>query len=183
MRYIGEIELTAEERTLLESITLNPENFDDAANLANEKAIPELMESLLTRKAIPEHRVQYFEDLEFRKGRVKGSHRSLFERNNTRANEIYQHPHFRKYLRYFLFGADLPQPVINDFRSEAERLAPVGPSDAVNLSELAKTLVRKHKLQPQKSWEEFYKLALDCGVYQSHAYSIGETVKKMRVRY
>jgi len=35
------------------------------------------------------------------------SHLQVFEKNGTRGDDVFRHPHFVKYLRYFLYGPDL----------------------------------------------------------------------------
>jgi hypothetical protein len=137
---------------------------------------------LEARGAIPKCRIDYFNDPEFRTGVPKGSHRNLFERNNTRGREIYEHYSFLKYLRYFVLGANLPEPVIQEFRAEVERRAPISPGDALDLSMLAKDMMDEHRLAPHEKAEEFFKLCLDCGVYHGHAQRVKDAVAKMRLR-
>jgi len=153
----------------------------DLAQRNGELALS-LMTSLLQRKAIPEIRIKYLEDPVFRTGRIKGSHRTLFERNKTTGDDIYRHPNFLKHLRYFLSGADLPSHVIATFSLKAQSYGHVGPSDALELGSLARDLSRKFGLlaDTEATAEEFYKLALDCGVYQGHAAVIRDRVKSLK---
>ena len=180
MSYIGSIELTEPETLLMKSVVFDFNNSDHAVHVSNAKIIPQLMASLLNREAIPKHRVKYFEDPNFRKGRIKGSHRSLFERDGTVGVQIFEHYSFRKYLHYFLVGSDLPAHLIADFREKAEMFGHVGPSDAADLAKFAKVLVRRYELQPFEASEEFFKLSLDCGIYLGYCFVISETVRKMK---
>ena len=79
-----------------------------------------------------------------------------------------------------MLGADLPQTAIDEFSAKAFSYGHVSPSDALELGRLAKDLTRKHELAPHDAAEEFYKLALDCGIYQGHAISIRDAVKEIR---
>jgi predicted nucleic acid-binding protein len=129
----------------------------------NAKLVPQLMDLLQKRNAIPKQRLDYFDDPQFRSDRIKGSHRNLFERNSTVGIEIYQHPHFLKYLRYFLFGADLLPNVLDRFKSLVNRHSPISGGDVQDLSKLAKDLVNEHRMEPHEASGEFFKVCLDCG--------------------
>lgn len=163
---------------------LRQEELLGAHHLAhrNGELALEIMRSLLQRNAIPEVRLRYFEDPAFRTGRIKGSYRALFERNKTTGDDIYRHPNFLRHLRYFLSGAELPRNVIDTFFQKAQSYGHVGPSDALELGGLARDLSRKFGLSvdTEATAEEFYKLSLDCGIYQSHAGVIRDRVRSMK---
>jgi hypothetical protein len=182
--YIGAIELAADEKALLDRITLDLVTDTDGyeAYSLNAKLIPQLMDLLQKRDAIPRHRLEYFDDPQFRSGRIKGSHRNLFERNGTADVEIYQHPHFLKYLRYFLFGADLPAEALDRFKSLVIRHSPVSGGDVQDLTKLAKDIVNERRMEPHEASEEFFKLCLDCGVHRMHAAAVRDIVRKMKLR-
>jgi hypothetical protein len=182
--YVGAIVLTAEEEAILDRITLDLVTDTDGyeAYSLNAKLIPQLMDLLQKRNAIPKQRLDYFDDPQFRSGRIKGSHRNLFERNSTVGIEIYQHPHFLKYLRYFLFGADLLPDVLDRFKSHVNRHLPISGGDVQDLSKLAKDLVNEHRMEPHEASEEFFKVCLDCGVHQMHAAAVRDIVRKMKLR-
>lgn len=181
---IGTIELTPQESQILEEIILRQEQLFGDHDLAerNGELSLALMGSLLQRKAIPEVRLKYFEDPSFRRGRSKGSYRSLFERNKTTGDDIYRHPNFLRHLRYFISGAELPKDAITVFAQRAHSCGHVGPSDALELGTLARDLTRKFGLSVDTEFaaEEFYKLALDCGIYQGHAAVVRDRVKAMK---
>lgn len=183
MTYIGAIELSIEEIALLREITLDVDPRDQNAMESNQSVVPKLMNLLLSRGAIPSHRLAYFNEPEYRSGRLKGSHRSLFEKNGTAGAEIYEHYSFLKYLRYFVLGADLPEPAIREFRGQVERLEPITSDDVQDLWEIAKAIVKKHQLQPHDKAEEFFKLCLDCGVFLTHANHVKDAVSKMRLNF
>src|SRR5688572_18811033 len=116
------ISLTDYESDLLKQIDLRddlPPGVDgNAVYHRNRAPILALMNSLHDRDAIPHQRLRYFTDPDYKPGRLKGSRQQVFERNGTRGAEIFEHPHFKEYLRYFLFGAELPDNVIAEFEQE-----------------------------------------------------------------
>jgi hypothetical protein len=183
---IGAILLTPDESRILAAMKLHQEELFhdiDAAQTNGELAVT-LMTSLLLRRAVPQVRLKYFEDPTYRTGRIKGSYRQLFERNHTVGDEIFRHPNFLRHLRYFLFGADLPGDVIEAFSGNVLAYGHVGPSDALELGKLGRDLTRKHDLAVRigagEVAEEFYKLALDCRIYQGHALAIRDRVASIR---
>lgn len=181
---IGAIELIPEETKILEEMKLRQEQLFGDHSLAdrNGELSVALMRSLLQRKAIPDVRLKYFEDPSFRTGRPKGSYRSLFERNKTIGDDIYRHPNFLRHLRYFLTGADLPKDAIATFAQRSHSYGRVGPSDALELGALARDLTGKFALltDTEATAEEFFKLALDCGIYQGHAAVVRDRVRSIK---
>ncbi len=77
------------------------------------KASQELTVSLITRNAIPQHRVDYFMKPEYKLGRTTKSWFEIFDDNN-RGISKYSHPNFLKFLKYFIHGADLPEKIKSD---------------------------------------------------------------------
>lgn len=183
---IGAIPLAPDETAILSTMKLHQEELfhDNEAAQRNGELALALMTSLLARGAIPEVRLKYFEEPTYRTGRVKGSYRQLFERNKTVGDDIFRHLNFLRHLRYFLFGADLPDDVIEAFSGKALAHGHVGPSDALELGTLGRDLTRKHDLAVRigadEVAEEFYKLALDCRIYQGHALAIRKRVASIR---
>jgi hypothetical protein len=179
---IGAIELTPEERALSDGLILDQSDLRGDSDLAsqNGERACELMKLLVARAAIPESRLKYFNDPDYRKGYPRGSRRELFERNKTTGDEIYRHPNFLTHLRYFLLGANLPKQIFDDFSAKVLACGHVGPSDALDLGKYARGLTRKWGLAPHDHAEAFYQLALDCGVYQGHAQVIQDFVRKTR---
>ena len=160
------IELMDAEKALLDGIDLRMGHPSHAegyrAYKANRAPILELMSALLKRGAIPEQRWKYWADPEYSVGRsVKTSPRGVFGKNGSPGEKAYVRPHFIPYLRYFLFGAYLPDAVIGRFEREVDDLAPITSGDIVPLMDLARTLTRKHGLDRDGAALEFYKLCLD----------------------
>jgi hypothetical protein len=179
---IGAIDLTPQEAALCEAMTFRQEDLGCGRYTAQENGelACRLMKALLARGAIPPQRLSYFSNPTYRSGYPRGSRQQLFERNGTIGDEIYRHPNFLDYMRYFLFGAQLPEELIEGFSAEAFGYGHVGPSDALELGKLAGKLVKRHGLVPHDVEDEFYRLALDCGIYQSHAAVIRKSVHNIR---
>lgn len=175
------IELTDEELYILGQVKFNYDDidgYDDA--LRNGQAVLSLMRSLIERNAIPEHRARYFVDPEFNIGGRGKSKKEVFERNGRTGSDIYTHVHFLKFLKYFIFGPNLPKSIIISFCSKVEDCVDVTSGDVVPLGAFARQLTRSSGLDFSNASEEFYKLALDCGMSQSHARSIRNAVRQGR---
>jgi hypothetical protein len=138
------------------------------------------MKSLIGRKAIPDVRSKYFTDPAFNVGGRGRSHAGVFEKNGTSGEAIFRHPHFLTYLHYFLYRPDLPPPVIEAFRKKIADMGLITSSDIVPLGAFARQLARAHSLGGGDPAEEFYKLALDCGLELYEAQSIRQSVKSVR---
>jgi hypothetical protein len=176
------VELTEPEKVLLASVEFNPplEKHDAKAVRACGEAAYALTISLLERKAIPKVRRRWFIDPSYNIGGHGASRRDIFERNGTRGEDILRHPPFLKYLHYFIYGPDLPAPVIQGFEEEIARCGRVSSSDIIPLGNYAKQQARAHELEPGAAAEEFFKLAVECGLDASDAASIRRAVKRSR---
>lgn len=175
------IELTDRERTLASRIVFDfHPGVNDVEWRAVADAMEELVNSLLERNAVPLQRRKYLADPEYFVGGHGRSRLQTFEKNGTRGNEIFRHPHFLKYLRYFLYGPDLPKPVIAAFQKKVMDCgSPFTGSDALEVAAFARGLVRSHVLDSQKVPEEFYKLALDCGLDAADARAVRDSVMRV----
>jgi hypothetical protein len=141
------IDLTEAEKALVARIDLRMSHPDaDAGHVAyeaNKQSILALLRSLSERGAIPEERVRYWNDPDYYTGRLKASHKGVFERNGCHGMDIYTHPHFIPYLRYFLYGADLPDAVILKFEEKVGNPDWVSSSDIVPIGKHARDLARQ----------------------------------------
>src|SRR2546430_16392200 len=129
MAHVGAIELTEPENEILKSVSFDYEPHDDEAYLANVKAVPQLMDLLIKRKAIPKVRIQYFTDPAYHFGRMKGSHESILRSNDRSGDPLFENHSFWKYLKYFLYGADLPAPVVEEFSARVRSLGNITSDD------------------------------------------------------
>jgi hypothetical protein len=150
------------------------------AYLANQEPILALLASLGERNAVPAHRLSYWSDPQYNPGRVKGSRKQMFERNGNKGKEIYTHPGFITHLRYILFGANLPAAVVAAFEEEVGNPEWVSYGDALELGKFARSLVRRHGLEPHAACEEFFRLSLDLGLSLDEALRIRQSVKETR---
>lgn len=176
-----QIKLTEDERVLLAQIEL------DASALANHhaarqngEAVCSLMRSLISRNAIPEHRLKFVSDSAYNRGGRGRSRLDIFEKNGTRGEDIFRHPHFLSCLRYFVYGANLPPRIAQTFHSEVAECGSVTSGDIKPLCSFARQQVRANSLEPHDAAEEFFKLALDCGLDPDYANYIRDAVRKVR---
>jgi hypothetical protein len=172
------IALEPAEQAILETIELDQLKLDGKAD-SNGRAVLALMKLLIKRNAIPAVRARYWQDPEYRDGKLKGSHKELFERNRTKGDDIYQHPNFLSRLRYFIYGANLPPRMIAAFVDEVGDPKHVSLSDAIPLGKFARRLAREHGFDKTCA-EEFYKLSLDLGLHLNTAKSIRDAVRRLR---
>jgi hypothetical protein len=177
---VPDFALTSEETALYEKISFDWKGLDHAAFVKNGDAVAALMKSLLARKAIPDIRMKYFTDPAYRSGRIKGSHHDLFRRSRNTDEEMMRHAQFLDYIDYFLHGPKLPADALRAFRDEVGRCAGVTSSDALPLARFARQETRKRGLAPHKAAEEYFKLALECGMWVSYAFLVRDKVKTIR---
>jgi hypothetical protein len=178
----ADIDLTDNERELLGQIAFDWDvrKQDPDGFARNSEAVAQLITALLDRNGVPEHRLKYFTDPDYRKGRIKGSRRDLFRRNRCTDDEILRHPHFLEHARYFVCGPNLPEALVLEFREAVKGCGHVSPGDAIDLANLARRQVRAFGLAPHDAAEEYFRLALDGGVWVSHALHIEDRVRKLR---
>jgi hypothetical protein len=178
------IELTAEEIALADAVQFDPLTFhgDHQAFLKNAELVCQLATSLLERDGVPEPRRRYFTDPEYNPGGRGRSRMGGFERNGTSGEAILRHPHFLKYLRYFIYGADLPVSALQAFKRAVEECGPITSGDIAPLGATARQLARTHRLEGGAAADEFYKLCLDLNMSPSNAASIRASVQQLRTR-
>lgn len=179
---MGPIDLTSAEQGLWEGIYFPPAGGPTDADRLRASLEPahELARSLIDRQAIPPVRWRYFIDPELNVGGHGKSRRQVFERNGTRGEAILGHPHFFKYLRYFVLGPDLPAPTVNALNGLVDECAPVTSGDVDGFCSLARSEVRRRGLERRYAAEEFYKLALETGLDEGTARMIRDSVMAMR---
>jgi hypothetical protein len=176
--YLPRIELTDEEEKILALINFNPSPYSGEFHetlRSSCMAAAELTESILSRKAIPEIRWRYFTDPELNIG-TKKSRKQIFEQNGTHGRAIIEHPHFLKYLQYFIFGPQLPDAVIKEFWQQASSWD----MELGDLNKFSRNVIRQYELVPRQACEEFYKLALECGLVEYKARIVRDSVRAVR---
>jgi len=178
---IGQIELTSTEQELASKIEFVLDHrMDHEQVIENGERAAKLMQMLLKRKAIPEQRLAYLNDPEYNPGRGSSSRLEPFLRNAGGIEAVVRHPHFLPYLHYFIYGADLPAPLKQEFQQKAADYW-VKPGD---LAKSAKQLVRKYDLErPPLNYrlkDAFYQLALDCGCDEGTSRWVRDAVMKVK---
>jgi len=175
------IELTPQEQVIVDQITFDERGIDDHESyVANGALVRELMHHLMQRDAIPENRVAYFVDPDYFIGGRGKSHQDVFERNRCRGDAVFEHAHFLKNLRYFLFGPDLPNAVQTQFKEAVDDCGMLTSSDIIPLANTARDLARRSNLG-RDSHEEFFKLALDAGLNPGDARFARDKVRQLRL--
>jgi hypothetical protein len=176
------IELTPEENALADAIKFDPHGTlgNTIAFHANGDLVVQLVDSLLNRKVIPDHRLSYFTDPEFNPGGHGLSREARFLGNAGNREKMIRHGHFLQYLHYFIHGAQLPTPVLSSFASAVEACGFITSGDLAPLSSTARQLVRSHGLDSKEAAEEFFKLCLDLEMSPSDAASIRSSILKIR---
>ena len=177
------IELTDEERALVDLINFAPWRLgvDETrkAYFESDQHILSILKSLHDRKAIPKERLNYWNNPDYNTGRGKTSNKGEFERNGCKGKDIYMHPHFLPYLRYFLFGANLPDAVVAKFEEKVGNPDWITSSDIVPITKTARDLARQYRLSKWDAAEEFFKLSLDMGLGLSAARMVRNSVMRM----
>lgn len=180
------VDLTEKEKALVESMQLCVSASDDVREvyLRNSDKVVELLGSVLRRGVIPEVRKRYWTDPEYCTAPGKSSREQMFVGRGRTNDEVYRHLGFLPYLRYFLFGCELPDATIVEFESALadERITPemFTSGDHDPMWAAARKLTRKHGLEKRRAAEEFLKLCLDMGFDIDVARSVRDQVMKVR---
>lgn len=175
------IVLTDEEKALVEKIDFNPSGHNAESWRPSADAMEDMVRSLLARDAIPEVRLRFFNEADYRIGRHRRSRLQGFQERGTNGADIVRHGNFVKYLHYFLYGPELPDSVIEAFQHKVTACGkPFTGTDAHEVADLARSFTRSHALEPHGAAEEFYKLALDCRLDADDARTVRDRVKKVR---
>jgi hypothetical protein len=168
------IKLTVEEQAIFDRIFETGHENDETASAAAA-----LTGSLLNREAIPLIRIRYFADPELSIG-SKWSIEQTFERNGTRGEAIWRHGNFLPYLKYFVLGPNLPDAVIHGFRTVLIEDRGTSGQMIDQLCQFARNSVRRFDLDRRDAAEEFYKLALECGLDRGWSRSVRDAALNTR---
>lgn len=145
----------------------------------NSQATAALAKSLLGRKAIPDIRLRYFTDPDLNIGSRKSRLEQLRER--VVDADILGHPSFRKYLKYFIIGPDLPDRTIDGFVRVLNDSLGTSGEILDQLCKFARAETRGLTLQQRhKAMEEFFKLALECEPDLHLARAVRDAVRNAR---
>ncbi len=150
------LELSDEERQLLGSI-----DFSDPGSKSCEAA-GKLCLALLRRNAVPKVRQDWVSEARYNVGGRGKSVLEVFESNGTDGEDIFAHPHFLKYLKYWIFGPELPSSFVDGFCARINDDSGTSGMKRARLTSYARQATREHALRPQDVREEIYKLSLEC---------------------
>lgn len=179
MNDIGTIEMTVEEKALVDVIDFRTDFRDRDAVLPMLAAAGKVTPMLLARGAIPERRQQCFTQPGWGVGRK--SRLEVFEGNGTRGADIFSHGNFLKFLRFFIHGADLPAAVKTAMRDQVDDPSWFTSGDREPLRKLARQLSRAHGLDGGSA-DEFMYLCADLGLSVDDADSVRRAVKDVKGR-
>ena len=180
----GAVGLMPEERDLRNEIDFAPDRLQLGQTFYSvlEKscaAAARLTGLLFDRDAVPPVRLAYFTDPALNVG-LRRSRLEVFEDNGTRGEAIWEHPHFLKYLRYFIYGPDLPQATISGFCDIVNDDLLTSGMQLDRLRAYARRAVRQHGLDARHASEEFYKLARECALDDHFARSVRDAARSTR---
>lgn len=159
------IQLTPDEHELLRIIDFDLGQSDWKARAACLEAAGTLTESLLKRGAIPEIRRRYLTDEELNIGGRGKSRIEGFAAHGLDQSQTFRHGNFLKYLRYFIYGPDLPAATIEGFKKIVDDDAGTSGEVLDQLCRFTRAEVRRGlPVERHKLPEEFFKLALEKNV-------------------
>ncbi|WP_300528046.1 hypothetical protein [Maricaulis sp.] len=176
------IELRDDEKALCEAVEFEALRLQHGYPAKRNGEMAAQLVALLTeRDAIPECRLNWFVDPAYNVGGRGQSRRETFERNGCTGRDILEHPHFLPYLRYFIWGPQLPAPAIEGFCDAIDQcFGHITSSDISTLSTTARKLFRASSLDRRFAAEEFFKLAIECGVPLHYAPIIRDAIMRAR---
>lgn len=167
-----DVTLTNVEISMFDSIEFAPDGrgLDTVRASENDEVARVLTYSLLSREAVPRHRLAAFDD---ETGCCAGVVPGAESSDQERIEALIAHDDFLEYLRYFICGPELPQKFVKAFQRELKSA-----SDRrrllMRMTELARPLA-----DPAASASAFYRLALECNVAREEAREIGRAVAAM----
>jgi hypothetical protein len=177
--YPSAIQLTEAEHRLLDRISFDLSNVEHDEAQSTLSAAAELARSLMSRSAIPEACRRYFTEPALNVGSSR-SHMEVFEANGTRGEAILRHPHFLKYLRYFIDGPALPAPSIAGFCRVLNEDAGTSGMVQDQLRRYVRSEVRKEHLSPPEAAGEFFKLAHELGLDEHLCRAVRDAARTTR---
>lgn len=135
--------------------------------------------SLLQRKAIPAHRLRYFDDPKHNLSNPKRSRLDTFKENLSSGEEIMKHPHFLKYLKYFIYGPELPSSLILELGKIKEEV--FYDEEFFNRAKpIVRAYCKSSGLNKASLAEEFYKLCLELEIESGYREPIRNYVMRVK---
>lgn len=176
-----DIELTEDEQRLISQLELHAGQLRDPGRVAHNGHLAlTLTRTLLDRDAIPAARLKYFTDPDCNVGGHGRSKKDILAGNHRGRGHFAEDPHYLQYLRFFICGPDLPEMLCNDFHTRVEECGQVTSGDVEPLALHARTLARYYGLVGRDVRDEFFKLALDCGLEVDYARVVRDAVGRSK---
>lgn len=174
-----DVTLTNVEISLFDSIDFDPQasGLDEERAGENEEMAKILTYSLLSRAAVPRHRLIAFDNENGRAGEHAATAAAPSEgeaADAARIDALVAHDQFLRYLHYFICGPDLPEEFVKAFRREL-RNAGGAAGDTHRLLGRIVEMVRPLP-DPASCAGDFYRLALECNIEPAAAREIGNAV-------
>lgn len=174
---IKSIDLTPEENELLQII---PEKIEpDGTWERTADAVESLLVSLKGRNAIPMVRLKVFSDPDFAEVGSR-SIKGTFNKNGVPDAKIVRDPNFVKYLRYFIFGPNLPRPVIEETVKFFDEFMGTSGMLITASGKKVRSLVRTFNLNRFEVETEFFRLGVEIGLSPSDARLLRKAVMSTR---
>jgi len=165
------VDLTSDEKILFDQIDFTGRDY--CAEQAHK-----LAKSLIERNVIPKIRLEYFTEPQYNiQGRGK-SRLQNWKRENL--DEILKHPHFIKYLQYFINGPKISPEHIYEFEELVKKSDPITSGDTIDFCSLAKKQAKSSGKKAKDEAEEYYKLCLEIGIDEETARVIRSAVMNMK---
>lgn len=175
------VELLPQEMELLKNLgdfSINTKE-DIEVRKAMLKSSKELSNSLLNRNAIPKPRLRYFSDPKCNLSNPRISHEQIFEDNGKKGSAILEDPSFLKYLKYFIYGPNLPESLLSElYRIKAESFYDDDFKDLALLH--IRSYFKRSSLTAKELSEEIYKACLDLEIEDIFSVQIRNSVMKFK---
>jgi len=170
------IALNDEEEGLLRQIKFESHDHEDLRR--STRAAKPLTLSLLKRGAVPQVRLDWMMDPELNVG-LGRSRFDVFRNNGTSGENIFEHGNFLKYLKYWIYGPDLPEAAIASIRDALDCIdTEGGRRDRARMA--ARAAARSYRLDPKRAGDEFFKLILEMGGDADLGRSVREAARQVR---
>lgn len=104
----------------------------------------------------------------------------MFEAGGVSGREILRNPHFIHYLRYLIYGPDLPEPVISGLCRILNDDMGTSGMLLKQYCAHARASVRNHSLDRTEAARELFRLALEIGMDVDEARNLRDAAKTAR---
>lgn len=135
--------------------------------------------SILKRNAVPFYRLRYFDDPKHNLSNPKRSRLDNFMEKLSSVDEIMKQPTFLKYLKYFIYGPDLPTRVVSELVKIKEEVF-YDDEFFNNAKPLVSFFCRNSPISKSSLAEEFYKLSLELEIESGFGEQLRNYVMRLK---